>query len=152
MAAPLTLEAQVELKSPAHKFWKNIRDSTILFPKIFPDQYKSIEVLEGDGKCPGSVRLIHYGEGSPIVKVSKERIEEADEGKQFVTYRVIDGDLLKYYKDFKGTINVISQGEGSLVKWSCIFEKASDEVPDPHVVKDFAILNFKEVDEFTLKE
>ncbi|KAI4339347.1 hypothetical protein MLD38_024300 [Melastoma candidum] len=149
--AASTIHAEVDVKSGAEKFWVSMRDSTILFPKIFPELYKSIEVLEGDGKCPGSVRLINYAEGSPLVKVSKEKIDNVDEGKKEVSYSIIDGDLLKYYKNFNGTISVIPKGEGSLVKWSCGFEKASDEVPDPHIIKDFAIENFKDLDSFLLK-
>ncbi|CAI0379668.1 unnamed protein product [Linum tenue] len=63
MARAGTLEVDVEIKSPADKFWENIRNSTTLFPKAFPDQYKSIEVLQGDGKAPGSIRLFTYAEG-----------------------------------------------------------------------------------------
>lgn len=64
----LTLDAEVEVKSSADKFWTDLRQSTILFPKIFPEDYKSISVLEGDGKSPGSVRVFHYGEGKvPMV-------------------------------------------------------------------------------------
>lgn len=175
--APSTLHAEVELKSVAEKFWESMRDSTILFPRVFPDLYKSIEVLEGDGKCPGSIRLITYADGnrlkpmhflfgsflnpsfffflvcvgSPLVKVSEEKIDTVDEWKKEVSYSVIGGDLLKYYKNFNGTIHVAPKGEGSLVKWSCVFEKTSDEVPDPHIIKDFAIENFKDLDVFLLK-
>lgn len=63
MASSGKLEVDVEIKSPAPKFWEAIRDSTTLFPKHFPDQYKSIDVLEGDGKAVGSVRLFTYAEG-----------------------------------------------------------------------------------------
>lgn len=71
MGGPLTLEAEVEVKSPADKFWVSLRDSTNLFPKVFPQQYKSIEVLEGDGKAAGSVRLITYAEGKMLVILVK---------------------------------------------------------------------------------
>ncbi|GAV74530.1 Bet_v_1 domain-containing protein [Cephalotus follicularis] len=152
MAAGGKLEADVELKSPADKFWESIRDSANLFVKAFPDQYKSIEVLEGDGKAAGSIRHIIYGEGSPIVKSSKERIDAVDDVKKTVAYSVIDGDLLKYYKTFKALIAVVPKGEGSLVKWSCEFEKAKDDIPDPSIIKEFAIKNFVEVDELILKE
>lgn len=57
------MEMEVELKSSADKFWGAIVDSNDLLPKIFPQQYKSIEIVEGDGKAVGSVRLIKYGEG-----------------------------------------------------------------------------------------
>lgn len=62
-----TLDVEVELKSPADKLWNAIRDSASLFPKAFPDQYKSIEVLEGDGKSAGSVRLINYADGNSFI-------------------------------------------------------------------------------------
>lgn len=97
------------------------------------------------------LRHIFHGLGSPLVKVSKEKIDSVDEAEKFVTYSIIDGDLLKFYKNFNGCIKVIPKGDGSLVKWSCGFEKVSEEIPDPHVIKDFAIQNFKELDEFILK-
>uniref|UniRef100_A0A2P2J769 MLP-like protein 423 n=1 Tax=Rhizophora mucronata TaxID=61149 RepID=A0A2P2J769_RHIMU len=64
MACSGKLNVDIEVKSAADKFWECIRDSTTLFPKLFPQQYKSIEVLEGDGKAVGSVRLITYAEGN----------------------------------------------------------------------------------------
>lgn len=82
------------------------------------------------------------------MKESKERIEAVDEANKAVTYSVIDGDLVKYYKKFKANLVVIPKGEGSLVKWSCEYEKASDEVPNPDLIKDFAVKNFLEVDAY----
>ena len=58
------VELVVEVKSPADKLWTAMRDSTELFPKIFPEQYKSIETVEGDGKSVGTVRLLKYAEGT----------------------------------------------------------------------------------------
>ena len=63
MALRGKLEVDIELKSNADKYWQTIRDSTTIFPKAFPHDYKSIDVLEGDGKAPGSVRHFHYAEG-----------------------------------------------------------------------------------------
>jgi hypothetical protein len=57
------VELVVEVKSSADKMWTALRDSTELFPKIFPE-YKSIETVEGDGKSVGTVRLIKYAEGT----------------------------------------------------------------------------------------
>ncbi|KAG5236710.1 MLP protein [Salix suchowensis] len=152
MASSGKLEVDVAIKSGAKKFWDNIRDSTTLFPKAFPDQYKSIEILQGDGKAAGSIRLFTYAEGSPLVKLSKERIDTVDEAKMEVSYSVIEGDLLKYYKMFKATITVTPKGDGSLVKWMCEYEKASEDVEVPHIIKDFVVKNFLEVDEIIHKE
>ncbi|ONI30553.1 hypothetical protein PRUPE_1G258100 [Prunus persica] len=144
------LEVEIEVKSPSQKFWEGLRDSTTIFPKAFPHDYKSIDVLEGDGKAVGSVRLITYSEGSPIVKVSKETIDAVDEANKSVAYKVIDGDLLKYYKSFKCILTVTPKGDGSLVKWSSVFEKAHEQIPDPSLIKDFAVQNFQELDAYVL--
>ncbi|KAK3223265.1 hypothetical protein Dsin_010290 [Dipteronia sinensis] len=151
MAVAGKLEVDVEVKSPADKFWGSIRDSTSLFPRAFPHDYKSIQVLEGDGKASGSVRLLTYAEGSPIVKKSTEKIEHVDEVNMKVSYSVIDGDLLEYYKVFKAFIAVIPKGDGSLVKWTCEFEKTSHEIPDPDAIKEFVVKNFKEIDDYILQ-
>ncbi|XP_022726183.1 MLP-like protein 423 [Durio zibethinus] len=148
MACTGQLHVEVELKSSAEKVWGTIRDSTKIFPEALSHDYKSIQVLEGDGKAPGSIRLINYAEGSPIVKVSKERIESVDEAGKMYVYNIIDGDLMKYYKTFISKINVVPKGESSLVKWSCEFEKASEEIPDPSVIKEFAVKNFVEIDDY----
>lgn len=57
------LFVEVEVKANADKFWEALRDFICIFPKAFPNDYKSVEVLEGDGIVEGSVRLITYGEG-----------------------------------------------------------------------------------------
>lgn len=66
MATSGKLEVEVEVKSSAEKFWETIRESTTIFPKALSHDYKSIQVLEGDGKAPGSVRHIVYAEGTII--------------------------------------------------------------------------------------
>ncbi|GMI87793.1 MLP-like protein 423 [Hibiscus trionum] len=148
MACTGKLEVEIDLKSPADKVWSTIRDSTTIFPIALSHDYKSIEVLEGDGKSPGTVRLFIYAEGSPIVKVSKERTESVDEAEKTYVYSIFDGDLMKYYKSFIGKIVVVPKGDSSLIKWSCDFEKASEDIPDPSIIKDFAVKNFVEIDDY----
>lgn len=64
------LHVEVEVKSPAEKFWVALGDGINLFPKAFPNDYKTIQVLAGDGNAPGSIRLITYGEGTLILSHS----------------------------------------------------------------------------------
>ena len=142
------LEVEVEVKCAPEKFWQSLRDSTTLFPKALPQEYKSIEVLEGDGKAVGSIRFIHYSDGFPIVTSTKEKIEAVDEENKTVSYEVIGGDLFKYYKSFKAHFSVIPKGEGSIVKWASEFEKTHEEIPDPHLVRDFVVKNFQDLDDY----
>ncbi|XP_077217377.1 MLP-like protein 423 [Tasmannia lanceolata] len=145
------LELDVEIKSSADKFWGGIRDSATLFPEIFPELYKSIEILEGDGKSVGSIRLIKYQEGIPLITFSKEKILTADEENKSVSYTVIDGDLVTYYKDFKANLQVVPKGDGAIVKWSLEFVKATDDVPDPNLMQEFAVKSFNDLDAYLLK-
>lgn len=79
---------------------------------------------------------------------SKEKIDAVDEEKKTESYSVIEGDLLKFYKSFKAALTVSPKGEGSLVKWGCEFEKASDDIPDPNIIRDFAVENFTKLDAY----
>lgn len=63
------LDAEIDLKSSPEKLWGVIRDSTNLLPKIFPDRYKSVEILEGDGKSAGSIIVMKYVEGKPTYTI-----------------------------------------------------------------------------------
>lgn len=61
------IEVDIELKTPADKVWSSIKDLAVQFPKIFPNIFRSIEILEGDGKSAGSLRQVIYqpaGEGN----------------------------------------------------------------------------------------
>ncbi|KAL5063169.1 hypothetical protein RYX36_024906 [Vicia faba] len=150
MASNGKLDVEIEVKSNADKFWSIIKESAAIFPKAFPNDYKSIEILEGDGKSVGSVRLITFGEGSPLVKIIKEKIDVVEDSERTLTYSVIDGDILKYFKKFKGDISVTPKGDGSLVKWSIEYEKNSEEVPEPEIIKEFALKTFLKVDDYIL--
>lgn len=63
MAFTGKLETEEEIKSSPQKFWGAINDNTDLLGKILPEVFKSIEVIEGDGKSVGSIRHIKYAEG-----------------------------------------------------------------------------------------
>lgn len=81
---------------------------------------------------------------------SKEKLESVDEENKTLVYSIIDGETLKYYKSFKGSLTVTPKGDGSLVKWCCEFERASDDIPDPEIIKDFAVNNLKDLDAYLI--
>lgn len=168
---------ETEVKSSPDKFWAAVRDSSELFPKIFPHKYQSIEITEGDGRSAGSVRLIKYApgdrsssymltirdffsrlsylitcvaidaEGVPWVTFAKEKIEEVDDEKKQVLYSVLDGELAAAYKSFKALLSVDAKGDGSLVKWRVEYEKASEEAPEPDLILSTAVETFAHLDE-----
>ncbi|PIA62158.1 hypothetical protein AQUCO_00200277v1 [Aquilegia coerulea] len=147
------LEFEVDLKSPADKFWRGLQDRTVLFPKIFTYRFKSIEVVEGDGINVGTVRLMKYTEDTPVFTFSKEKVELHDDANKILGYSVYDGEIMNYYKSLKGKIQVVPKGEGSLLKFNLEFEKASDEVPDcATFIQKYSTNCFMGLDAYLLKE
>ncbi|XP_057948960.1 MLP-like protein 423 [Malania oleifera] len=153
MASRDRINVDVEVKSNADKMWESLKDSAVLFPKALPDLYKSIQVLEGDGKSVGSVHFKNF-RGLPLTTVLKEKIDSIDEDNKTLCYSIIEVEESSYYKNFKAQVKVVEKGEGSLVKWECEFEKASEVAADHHPAlyyKDFAVKNFKQLDDYLLK-
>ncbi|MED6143643.1 hypothetical protein PIB30_007946 [Stylosanthes scabra] len=146
------LEAEIEVKSKADKFWSAIREFATIFSKASPSDYKSIQIIQGDGKVPGSIYKTTLGQGYELVKTVTERIEGVDEENRTITYSVIDGEVLKYLKSYKGFISVTPKEDdnGSIVKWCCEYEKASQDVPEPIFIKEFATKIFPKVDDYLL--
>ncbi|RRT46818.1 hypothetical protein BHM03_00055281, partial [Ensete ventricosum] len=146
-----TAEVLVAVKSSPDRFWEAIRSSTELFPKVFPEQFQSIEIVEGDGRSAGTVRLLKYAKGVPLATFAKEKIEEVDDASKQVSYSLIDGELVSFYKNFKANLKVEPNGDGSQVKWCMEYEKANAEVPDPDLVKETAANTFSALDEYLAK-
>ncbi|KAK9707099.1 hypothetical protein RND81_07G172800 [Saponaria officinalis] len=143
----------VEVKSDAAKVWSAIKDLPNSFSEAVPDHYKSFEIVEGDHHLAvGSVRLVKYAEGNSIT-MSKEKIDVIDDATKTLAYTVLEGDAMEYYKEFKAKVVVEEKGDGSLVKWSCEFEKAKEEESPltPDHLKEFAVATLKKLDDYLLK-
>lgn len=150
MAQSVTVE--LDLRVPAHKFWEAIQDSATVFPKIMPSQFKSIEMIEGDGKSIGSTRHIKYGEGMKMLTHATERIDAVDETNMTVTYTVIEGEIMSIYKVFRPTLKVIPGADANscTVSWSVEFEPAGNEIAPAEPIKEAATSMFKTVEGYLL--
>ena len=86
---------------------------------------------------------------------AKEKVEVADDEKKVVSYSVVDGELVSFYTNFRVTVKVTpstKEGEaGAVVNWTMDFDKASEQVPDPDVIKETAAKTFHDLDEYLLK-
>lgn len=89
-----------------------------------------------------------------MVTFAKEKVEVADDEKKVVSYSVVDGELVSFYKNFRVTVQVTDKGAdgaGAVVNWTMDFDKASDEVPEPDVIKETAAKTFHDLDDYLLK-
>lgn len=86
--------------------------------------------------------------GTPLVTFAKEKVEAVEEENKLVSYSVIDGEILSLYKNFRATLSITPKGEGSLIKWTLQYDKASDEVPEPEAIKEAAVKTFNGLDAY----
>ncbi len=78
--------------------------------------------------------------------MSKEVLEAIDDKNNSVTFKVIGGLLMDLYKSFKFIVQATPKGEGSLVRWTLVYEKLNIDVPDPNLMLQFAIDLTKDTD------
>ncbi|XWS69347.1 hypothetical protein CRYUN_Cryun04dG0171500 [Craigia yunnanensis] len=149
MAQIAKMEVQTEIKSSADKFYDVFRNKLHLMLKISPQQFKDGKVVEGDWKSVGSVREWTYAAAGSI-ETRKEAIEAVDDKSKTIIYSMLDGDMMKCYKTFKPILNVTASGQGSLVKWTVVYEKQNDNIPAPIKYKDFLVSWNKNVDAYLL--
>ncbi|KAI4338332.1 hypothetical protein L6164_016672 [Bauhinia variegata] len=99
MALAEKLEGNVELKSPAEKFYKVLKSENHHIPKACSDKVKSIEVHEGDWETPGPIKFWNYTVDGKA-EIWKEKVE-VDEANKKVTFVAVEGHVLDLYKTYK---------------------------------------------------
>ncbi|KAJ8625396.1 hypothetical protein MRB53_033926 [Persea americana] len=98
-----------------------------------------------------STMAIKYAEGYPI-RSSTDRVDSTDDEKMTIKYSVIDGDVIGgFCTKFQPTLQIIPKENGCLAEWAVDYEKANEEVADPHVVVEFIIEVLHALDEHVLK-
>ncbi|KAF9592026.1 hypothetical protein IFM89_011609 [Coptis chinensis] len=152
MAQIQKLDVQTAIQSSADKFYGKFKNNMTELSKVYPEIYKNIVVLEGDGKSVGSVILWKYVCGSNSNSVTKEKIVAVDDKNRSITFEVMEGDpMLNSFKSFALRIHVTGNGERSFVKWSLEFEKANEDVPHPNMYLDLLAKVTKKLDAYLLK-
>ncbi|KAI6668161.1 hypothetical protein NL676_028573 [Syzygium grande] len=110
------LEAEVELKSPADKFFKIWRSETHKLPTATSKNIQGVKVHEGDWDQHGAIKIWNYTvEGKS--EVFKEKVELDDDNMSF-TLHGIEGDVFDAWKVFKPACKVIPKEQGSVAKLS----------------------------------
>lgn len=140
------LETDVELKASAAQFHEVFWGRPHHISNVSPDKIQACELHDGEWGKVGSIicwNYVHDGEA----KVAKEVIEAVDPDNNSITFRVIDGDLMKEYKSFVVKIDVTPKGEGSVAHWTLEYEKLHDAIAHPETLVDFCVEVSKELGE-----
>ncbi|CAE5963733.1 unnamed protein product [Arabidopsis arenosa] len=151
------LETEVEIKASAGKFHHIFAERPHHVSKATPDKIHGCELHEGDWGKVGSI--VNSSSGNTFmangkVSVAKDTIEAVDPEKNLITFKVLEGDLMKEYKSFAFTIQVTPKqgGSGSIVHWHLDYEKISEEVAHPETLLQLCVEISKEIDEHLLAE
>ncbi|KAG7586608.1 Bet v I/Major latex protein [Arabidopsis thaliana x Arabidopsis arenosa] len=147
------LETDVEIKVSAGKFHNMFVEKPHHVSKATPGHIQNCELHEGEWGKVGTVVIWNYVHDG-VAKVAKERIEALEPEKNLITFRVLDGDLMKEYKSFVITIQVTPKhgGSGSIAHWHLEYEKISEEVAHPETLLQFCVDMSKGIDEYLLTE
>ncbi|KAL2456145.1 Polyketide cyclase/dehydrase and lipid transport superfamily protein [Forsythia ovata] len=135
------LEVTPPIKSSPDKFYDFFKYHTGDLITVFPASFKSVQILEGEDGKVGCVKLWNYFIGG-IPMTMKLRTEAINDAEKSITYKALDGDVIKLYKDFQFTI---TPGNG-VAKWTIVYEKAAELVPPPEIYGVFAIAITEVVD------
>nr|GFA87266.1 root allergen protein-like [Tanacetum cinerariifolium] len=81
-------EFEVSSSLPADKLFK--LDFDTLAPKIQPQAFKAIDLIEGDGGV-GSIKRVTYSDAVPYTS-AKYKIDDIDASNFSATYTVFEGD------------------------------------------------------------
>ncbi|KAL0559137.1 hypothetical protein IC582_003727 [Cucumis melo] len=149
-----SIERRFELKyCSAEKLYGFLRNHLGDLVNMFPDVYKTIEVVEGQTFCAGSVVHFQYHLGDEVVS-EKWLIKVVDDATKCIIFEAVEGDMLNYYKmlrakmeAFNGRSNKIGESFG---KWTVEFEKAYENVPKPKTHMDLFVEMSKAIDAYYL--
>ncbi|XP_055961982.1 MLP-like protein 43 isoform X1 [Mercurialis annua] len=139
------LEGEVEIKAPAHLFHDVFSCRPHHVNIMSPDKVQSVDLHEGEWGKHGSTICWNYTHDG-VAKVGKEIIEKIDDENLSTTFKVIEGDLLDEYKEFRFIVKATpKENGGSLVHWTLEYEKLHEGIPEPHSMLQFCLHTSKDI-------
>ncbi|CAL1377827.1 unnamed protein product [Linum trigynum] len=117
-----------------------------------PTKIKNCALHEGDFGKKGSIVIWDYVHDE-VHKVAKELVEDIDDANFSTTFKVVEGDLMKEYKEFKIVVKATPESENtSLIHWTMEYEKLNEDVPEPFSLMKFAVHLSKDIDDHHTKK
>ncbi|KAK4479147.1 hypothetical protein RD792_014658 [Penstemon davidsonii] len=116
-----------------------------------PEKIQSCDLHEGEFGKVGSVLFWRYThEGKE--KTAKQLIQAIDEEKKSIEFKMLEGDLMKLYKDFLITLHIDTKDGIDLVTWTLEYETLHDDVEHPISLLSFFIDMTKDIENHHLQK
>ncbi|XP_050369153.1 major latex protein 146-like [Argentina anserina] len=127
----LELDIQTQISTSADKFYGFFKGNMTSLVQIFPQHFKSFQIL-GGGEIRDACEIYwEHDLGSGLVR-TKLKVQEIDDENRSISFNFMEGDIFKVYKSFKSKVQAISAGNGGcIVMWTLFFEKTNENAPDP---------------------
>nr|AAU00104.1 pathogenesis-related protein 10-3.2 [Pinus monticola] len=139
----------------ARRIWNAlVKDSHNLFPKIFPDFFSSVTLLQGEGGV-GTIKELNFTPANKDFSYAKERVYELDEENMVFKYTTIEGGLLgKKLSAWNFELKIVPKKEvGCVVSWICNYETLAGAPVDEgkaQEMKEQSNHMFKKIEQYLL--
>ncbi|MCD7457147.1 hypothetical protein HAX54_034335 [Datura stramonium] len=140
------LIASTEVKCGGHSIHDIFHTNTHHIANISPNKIKCFEIHEGGIIKIGSIVSWKYNEDGKEM-FAKQVIEAVDLQKKSITWKVIEGNVLELYNSF----TVITSGEHQWTTLALVYEKKTEDTPEPYTLLSFFFDVIKEIDGYLLK-
>ncbi|KAG5609036.1 hypothetical protein H5410_020317 [Solanum commersonii] len=141
------LICSVEVKCGGHLIHDLFHTNTHHIPNICRGKINHFEIHEGGSVKVGSVVSWKYNDDGKD-KIAKQVIDAVDPQKKSITWKVIGGDLLELYNSF----TIITSCDKQWTTWTFVYEKKTEETPEPLVLLGFALDLTKDIEGHLLKK
>lgn len=78
-------------------------------------------------------------------------MEKKDDKNKSITFKALDGEVMKDFKSVISILEVSAKDDGSLVKWTLEYEKSNEKLLPPDAYLSLVISMSKEIDAYLLK-
>ncbi|KAJ8564770.1 hypothetical protein K7X08_001230 [Anisodus acutangulus] len=140
------LIASVEVKCGGHSIHDIFHTNTHHIANISPSKVQHFEIHEGETVKVGSIVSWKYNDDGKD-KISKQLIEAVDLETKSITWKVIGGDLLELYNSF----TIITSCDHHWTTWTFVYEKKTEDIPEPLALLGCALHVTKEIEGHLLK-
>ncbi|KAF5816406.1 putative Bet v I/Major latex protein [Helianthus annuus] len=129
-----SIEVEVASTYPAETVFKVFNKFHDIAPKVSPQAFKSIEILEGDGGV-GTIRLFTFGDDIPFAS-GKFKQDVIDASNFIYNYTFFEGDnLMGILDSINHHVKIVPSAEGGCVfKQTVIYNCKGDEKPPVDVL------------------
>ena len=138
-----TIEIEIPTSFPAEKVFKAFSDFDNIAPKVNPQVFKSINIIEGSGGV-GTKRLFTFGDVVPYTK-GKQRVDLVDASNNCYNFTFIEGDILLGILDsISDQVKIFpSANGGSVFKETIVYKSKGEDKPSEESLKYDKVIHVK---------